>query len=138
MAWPVPTVAHLFIKDRRTAMPRGSKAAYSSKQRREARHIEESYEKRGVSSKEAARRAWATVNKQTGGAAGKKASAKKSTASTKKASSTKKTHSDKAGTSKATTRTSAKNKASTTKRDAMKSAAAKATRRHSTTSRKRS
>jgi hypothetical protein len=84
MAWPVPTVAHPFIKDRRTAMPRGSKAAYSSKQRREARHIEESYEKRGVSSKEAARRAWATVNKQTGGAAGKKASAKKSYSSVRR------------------------------------------------------
>lgn len=48
-------------------MARGSKAAYSSKQKRKARHIEESYEKRGASSKEAARRAWATVNKESGG-----------------------------------------------------------------------
>ena len=48
-------------------MPRGDKSSYSSKQKREARHIEEGYEKRGVSRKEAARRAWATVNKETGG-----------------------------------------------------------------------
>jgi plasmid stabilization system protein ParE len=48
-------------------MPRGSKAAYTSKQKRQARHIEEGYEKRGVSRKTAARRAWATVNKETGG-----------------------------------------------------------------------
>jgi hypothetical protein len=48
-------------------MPRGSKAKYSSKQKRMARHIEEGYEKRGTSEGEAARRAWATVNKTTGG-----------------------------------------------------------------------
>ena len=48
-------------------MPRGSKAKYSSKQKREAEHIEEGYEKRGVKSKEAKRRAWATVNKTHGG-----------------------------------------------------------------------
>ena len=48
-------------------MPRGDKSSYSSKQKRKARHIEEGYEKRGVSRKEAARRAWATVNKETGG-----------------------------------------------------------------------
>jgi plasmid stabilization system protein ParE len=48
-------------------MARGSKAKYSNKQKRKAEHIEEGYEKRGVSSKEAERRAWATVNKETGG-----------------------------------------------------------------------
>ena len=48
-------------------MPRGDKSSYSSKQMRQAEHIEEGYEKRGVSSNEAARRAWATVNKETGG-----------------------------------------------------------------------
>ena len=48
-------------------MPRGDTGAYSSKQKRRAEHIEEGYEKRGVSSKEAARRAWATVNKESGG-----------------------------------------------------------------------
>lgn len=48
-------------------MPRGSKAKYTAKQKRQARHIEEGYEKRGVGEKEAERRAWATVNDETGG-----------------------------------------------------------------------
>lgn len=48
-------------------MPRGSKASYSSKQKRQAEHIEEGYERRGVGRREAVRRAWATVNKETGG-----------------------------------------------------------------------
>ena len=48
-------------------MPRGDKSSYTDKQKRQAEHIEEGYEKRGVSEKEAERRAWATVNKQTGG-----------------------------------------------------------------------
>jgi plasmid stabilization system protein ParE len=48
-------------------MPRGDKSAYSSKQKRKARHIEEGYEARGVPEDEAERRAWATVNKETGG-----------------------------------------------------------------------
>jgi hypothetical protein len=48
-------------------MPRGDKSSYSGKQKRRAEHIEEGYEKRGVGSKEAARRAWATVNKESGG-----------------------------------------------------------------------
>lgn len=48
-------------------MPRGDKSSYSSKQKRKAEHIEEGYEKRGVPKKEAVRRAWATVNKETGG-----------------------------------------------------------------------
>jgi len=48
-------------------MARGSKAKYTSKQKRRAEHIEEGYEKRGTGSKEAARRAWATVNKESGG-----------------------------------------------------------------------
>jgi plasmid stabilization system protein ParE len=48
-------------------MPRGHKSSYTSKQKRRAEHIEEGYEKRGVGSREAARRAWATVNKETGG-----------------------------------------------------------------------
>ena len=48
-------------------MPRGDKSAYTDKQKRQAEHIEESYEERGVSSKEAAARAWATVNKESGG-----------------------------------------------------------------------
>jgi plasmid stabilization system protein ParE len=48
-------------------MPRGDKSSYTDKQKRRAEHIEEGYEKRGVSSKEAARRAWATVNKESHG-----------------------------------------------------------------------
>jgi plasmid stabilization system protein ParE len=48
-------------------MPRGDKSAYTGKQKRQAEHIEESYEQRGVSEDEAERRAWATVNKETGG-----------------------------------------------------------------------
>lgn len=46
-------------------MPRGDKSSYSNKQKRKARHIEESYEQRGTPKKEAQRRAWATVNKGT-------------------------------------------------------------------------
>jgi hypothetical protein len=48
-------------------MPRGDKSKYTSKQDRQAKHIEQSYEKKGVSEKEAKKRAWATVNKQDGG-----------------------------------------------------------------------
>jgi hypothetical protein len=48
-------------------MPRGSKAAYTNKQKRKARHIEKGYEHRGISEGEAARRAWATVNKESHG-----------------------------------------------------------------------
>jgi plasmid stabilization system protein ParE len=44
-------------------MPRGDKDKYTDKQKRMAEHIEEGYEKRGVSDDEAERRAWATVNK---------------------------------------------------------------------------
>jgi hypothetical protein len=48
-------------------MARGSKEAYTGKQKRQAEHIAEGYEHRGVSDKEAKRRAWATVNKETHG-----------------------------------------------------------------------
>jgi hypothetical protein len=48
-------------------VPRGSKASYTNKQKREAAHIEAGYERRGIRPKEAKRRAWATVNKMTGG-----------------------------------------------------------------------
>ena len=48
-------------------MARGDKSAYTDKQKRQAEHIEESYEKRGVSEEEAEARAWATINKQDGG-----------------------------------------------------------------------
>ena len=48
-------------------MPKGEKSAYTDKQKRKAEHIEDSYESRGVSHKEAEERAWRTVNKQDGG-----------------------------------------------------------------------
>jgi plasmid stabilization system protein ParE len=48
-------------------MPRGDKDKYTDKQKRQAEHIEEGYENRGVSKDEAEKRAWATVNKESGG-----------------------------------------------------------------------
>lgn len=48
-------------------MPRGDKSAYTDKQKRKAEHIEESYEERGIPHEEAQARAWATVNKDSGG-----------------------------------------------------------------------
>jgi plasmid stabilization system protein ParE len=48
-------------------MPQGDKDKYTDKQKRQADHIAEGYEDRGVSHKEAEARAWATVNKQDGG-----------------------------------------------------------------------
>jgi plasmid stabilization system protein ParE len=64
-------------------MPRGDKSSYSSKQKRKASHIEEGYEKRGVSKKESERRAWATVNKQSGGGKKSGSGRKKSSTSSK-------------------------------------------------------
>ena len=48
-------------------MPRGDKSKYTGKQKRQAEHIAEGYEDKGVSKKEAKSRAWATVNKESGG-----------------------------------------------------------------------
>ena len=48
-------------------MPRGDKSSYTDKQKRQAEHIESGYEHRGVGKGEAERRAWATVNKESGG-----------------------------------------------------------------------
>ena len=48
-------------------MPKGDKSKYTDKQERQAEHIAESYESRGTDKGEAKRRAWATVNKETGG-----------------------------------------------------------------------
>lgn len=44
-----------------------NKPKYTDKQKRMAQHIEESYEEKGISKKESEARAWATVNKETGG-----------------------------------------------------------------------
>jgi len=48
-------------------MPKGDKSSYTGKQKRKAEHIAEGYQKRGVSKKVAKSRAWATVNKESGG-----------------------------------------------------------------------
>jgi plasmid stabilization system protein ParE len=48
-------------------MPQGDKSSYTDKQKRQAAHIEAGYEKKGVSTKNAEARAWATVNKLSGG-----------------------------------------------------------------------
>jgi hypothetical protein len=48
-------------------MPKGDKSSYSSKQKPKAEHIAEGYAKKGVSKKTAKARAWATVNKESGG-----------------------------------------------------------------------
>lgn len=65
-------------------MPRGDKGSYTDKQKRQAEHIEEGYEKKGVSKKEAEARAWATVNKETGG--GKKSGSGRGKKTTRTAS----------------------------------------------------
>jgi len=67
-------------------MAKGDKSSYSDKQKRQAEHIEESYKDRGVGQDEAESRAWATVNKESGGGrkkAAKKGSKKKSGGSKK-------------------------------------------------------
>lgn len=48
-------------------MPAGDKSKYTDKQKRQAEHIEEGYEKKGVSEEKAEEIAWSTVNKQDGG-----------------------------------------------------------------------
>ena len=65
-------------------MPQGDKGKYTDKQKRQAEHIEEGYEKKGVSKKEAEARAWATVNKETGG--GKKSGSGRGKKTTRSAS----------------------------------------------------
>ena len=48
-------------------MPRGDKSSYTDKQKRQAEHIEEAYEKKGMPEAKAVQRAWANVNKVSGG-----------------------------------------------------------------------
>jgi len=48
-------------------MPQGDKSSYTAKQKRQAEHIEAGYEKKGMRPKTAEARAWATVNKLSGG-----------------------------------------------------------------------
>lgn len=63
-------------------MPRGDKSKYTPKQKRKAEHIEESYEARGLDVREAEARAWATVNKQSGG--GERSGSGRTTSAAKK------------------------------------------------------
>lgn len=65
-------------------MPRGDKSKYTDKQKRQAEHIADGYEDRGVSKKEAKSRAWATVNQETGG--GKKSGSGRGKTTNKSAS----------------------------------------------------
>jgi len=57
-------------------MPQGDRSSYSPKQKRKARHIEKGYEARGTPKMKAARIAWATVNKEEGGAKVKRSNAR--------------------------------------------------------------
>lgn len=89
-------------------MPRGDKDKYTEKQKRKAEHIEQSYEQKGLSKDEAESRAWATVNKQSGGgdksggSGSKTSSSEKKTArsdSAKRAAKTRQGHGRQSGTS---------------------------------------
>src|SRR5436190_11224194 len=91
----------------RLSMARGSKKKYTSKQKRKASKIERGYKKRGVSSKEAERRAWATVNKSDrggrkkgGGGRGKKRSKSSARKGARKAARTRKVKSVISGAAK--------------------------------------
>jgi plasmid stabilization system protein ParE len=99
-------------------MPRGEKTKYTDKQKRQAEHIEEGYEDRGVPEKEAERRAWATVNKTTGG--GKKSGSGRGHATNKSpakkggkkggAASASRSAADRSASAKKAARTRARNK----------------------------
>jgi plasmid stabilization system protein ParE len=101
-------------------MPRGDKSAYTDKQKRQAEHIEEGYEHRGVPEKEAESRAWATVNKITGG--GKKSGSGRGKPENKEPAKRggKKGGAASAGRSSAARSASAKKAAATRKRNAAK------------------
>lgn len=93
-------------------MPRGDKSDYTDKQKRQAEHIEQGYRDKGVSSKEAEARAWATVNKEDGG--GKKSGAARKTAKKKtpRKTATKKTAARKSPAKSAKKRTATRGRAS--------------------------
>lgn len=72
--------------------PQGDKSSYTSKQKRQARHIEQSEKRRGRSSKTAARIAYATVNKQDGGGKKSGSGRRRGRGSRKRSSSRKRSH----------------------------------------------
>jgi plasmid stabilization system protein ParE len=102
-------------------MPRGDKSKYTDKQKRKAEHIEQSYEARGVPEAEAQRRAWATVNKESGG--GNKSGSGRGVPDTNVSSTTggRKGGAASAARSAAERSASAKKAAATRKRNAAKS-----------------
>lgn len=105
-------------------MPQGSKAKYTAEQKRKAQHIEESYEQKGTPKAEAEARAWATVNKQSGGGEKKGGSGRSTPAGEKHASasdSAKRAASTRAGHA----RTSTTSLASQTKQSLLKEARSK-------------
>lgn len=104
-------------------MPQGDKSKYTDKQKRKAEHIEESYEDRGVKKAEAEKRAWATVNKESGG--GNKSGSGRGKKDTKESSKKggKKGGEASANRSAAERSASAKKAAATRKRNAEKKAA---------------
>jgi plasmid stabilization system protein ParE len=93
-------------------MARGDKSTYTDKQKRQAEHIEKGYKQRGVSEDEAERRAWATVNKESGG--GKKSGSGRKTPSRKTPS--RKTPSRKTPSRKTASRKTASRKAPSRKK----------------------
>jgi len=107
-----------------TVMAQGSKDKYTTEQKRKAQHIEESYEDKGVSKDEAEARAWATVNKQSGGGEKSGGSGKKTSSASKetaKSDSAKRAAKTRAGHS----RTSTTSLESQTKESLMKEARSK-------------
>ena len=78
-------------------MAKGSKEAYTDKQKRQAEHIEKGYKKKGVSNQEAARRAWATVNKESGGGKKSGSGRKKAKSNSSKSSNSKRSEAAKKG-----------------------------------------
>lgn len=93
-------------------MPRGDKSSYSDKQKRQAEHIEESEREQGRSEAAAERIAWATVNKQDGGAKGSKTTKKAAKKSTAKKSAAKRSTAKKSTTGKSPAKKAAKKTAS--------------------------
>ncbi|HEX5487806.1 MAG TPA: hypothetical protein VFX04_01495 [Rhodanobacteraceae bacterium] len=98
-------------------MPRGDKSSYTDKQKRKAEHIEKGYKDRGVSEKVAEKRAWATVNKESGGGkksgSGKKGSGK--SAGKKSSGGRKKSSGSKSSSSKSSTKKSRRSGSSSRK-----------------------
>jgi plasmid stabilization system protein ParE len=105
-------MCHIYKFFTKILMPRGDKSKYTDKQKRQAEHIEEGYEEKGVPEDEAEARAWATVNKLTGGGkkpggSGRAKSAEKKTVkkAVKKSGDKKSRETQKKTSKKSTTRT---------------------------------